>query len=573
MLVRVVLAERPLRRSQLTGELFAEAGDPAAALRWVLADLRRSLGDPALLRGDPLTLVGSNIRIDVRDLEEGTLPDAEFDFPLLEGIELRDSPDFDLWLMMERSRWAVRSLEELRRRTLRQLAVGDTGAAACLAEYAVNIDPLDESAQELLLRALVADGRRELAEVRLAAVEGTFAREGLTVSPALRAAAQDRVRRPMVGVRAGVVAKSLLQAGTAALDAGAADGGIETLRGAAEDAARADDPGLQAEVQLALGSALVHAVRGSDGEGAVVLHRALVAAQAACRPALAADVLRELAFIDVQAGRHASAAASLIQAGEMLDGLDEPGLWAGLLAMEGMNAADRGRHTAAAALLRRSVAVAADAGRPRQRVWSLGVLARSLLLSGQTEAAQQTSQSAVSGALLQRWTAYLPWPQAIHAECLAMAGRWDDARAEAEESFALGCEIGDPCWEGMAARTLSLIAQRDGDYRTAWRWIVDARHRADRVPDRYVWVSCYIGLAHLELATEARSDVVATLAARLHHDAKRADLPEFAAWALVHQAKPDEPATVRAARAAAARVDNPTLQTRAAQLDEQGMLR
>lgn len=389
VLARVVLAERTLRRSELAGGLFPEADDPAGALRWALADLRRSLGDPALLRGDPLTLVGSEIRSDVRDLEEGTLPDAEFGLPLLEGIELRGSPDFNLWLMMERSRWAVRRLEELRRRTLRQLAVGDAGAATRLAEYAVNIDPLDESAQELLLRALVADGRCELAEARLAAVAGTFARDGLAVSAALRAAAQDRARRPMVGMRAGVVARSLLQAGTAALDAGAADGGIETLRRAAEDAAGIDDAGLQAEVQLALGSALVHAVRGFDGEGAVVLHRALVAAEAAQLPTLAADVLRELAYIDVQAGRHASAEASLAQAGQMLDGIDEPGLSAGLLAMEGMNAADRGRHIAAAELLRRSVAVAIEAGRPRQQVWSLGVLARSLLLGGQTEAARR----------------------------------------------------------------------------------------------------------------------------------------------------------------------------------------
>lgn len=109
---------------------------------------------------------------------------------------------------------------------------------------------------------------------------------------------------------------------------------------------------------------------------------------------------------------------------------------------------------------------------------------------------------------------------------------------------------------------MSLIARHDGDYRTAWRWILDARNRADRVPDRYVWVSCYIGLAHLELATAARPDLVAALAARLHHDATRADLPEFTAWALVHQARPDEPATMRAARAAAARVDNPALQAR-----------
>ena len=72
-----------------------------------------------------------------------------------------------------------------------------------------------------------------------------------------------------------MIAVSLLRAGTAALDAGAVDAGVETLRRAVQEAGRADDPATQAEVQRALGSALIHAIRGSDGEGAVMLHRAL----------------------------------------------------------------------------------------------------------------------------------------------------------------------------------------------------------------------------------------------------------------------------------------------------------
>jgi hypothetical protein len=54
-------------------------------------------------------------------------------------------------------------------------------------------------------------------------------------------------------------------------------------------------------VQRALGSTLIHAVRGSDGESVLVLHRALPGARAADRSALAADILRELAFADVRA--------------------------------------------------------------------------------------------------------------------------------------------------------------------------------------------------------------------------------------------------------------------------------
>lgn len=137
-----------------------------------------------------------------------------------------------------------------------------------------------------------------------------------------------------------------------------------------------------AEVLLALGSALVHAVRGFDGEGAVVLHRALAAARTTRTSTVTAQVLRELAFVDVQAGRHASAARALGEATREAATLGDEALAAGILAVRGMNEADRGRHAFAAALLRESAAAAGSAGNRRQQAWSAGVLARSLLLSG-----------------------------------------------------------------------------------------------------------------------------------------------------------------------------------------------
>lgn len=81
----------------------------------------------------------------------------------------------------------------------------------------------------------------------------------------------------------------------------------------------------------ALGSALVHAVRGLDGEGAVVLNRALAAARTAGSRPLTAEILRELAFADLQAGRHASAARALreasAQAEAVGDGRSLPVCW------------------------------------------------------------------------------------------------------------------------------------------------------------------------------------------------------------------------------------------------------
>jgi DNA-binding SARP family transcriptional activator len=561
VLARVALAGRPVGRRELAGELFGEADDPLGALRWALADLRRSSGLPSLLCGDPLHLAPGQLRVDVLALEDGSLPVQDVGAELLEGIELRNCPGFGTWLLLARLDCAARGRQELRRRALGLLAAGQAGPAMAAAGRAAVLDPLDEGAQELFLRVLVAAGRGGLASAHLASCEMLFAREGLVPSPALRSAARDPELTPRPRLRAGVIAASLLRAGTAALDAGAVDAGVQTLRRAAAEAGRAGDPAAQAEVQRALGSALIHAVRGSDGEGTVVLHRALLAARAAGRPALAADILRELAFADVQAGRHTSAGRALREAAEHAG--SDPALRAGILAIRGMNAADRGRHLEAVELLTDSAAAARQAGTARQEAWSHGVLARSLLLAGQLPQAGQAAGHSMAVARRERWNAFLPWPQVLHAQCLAQAGRRDQAGEEAEHAFALACELGDPCWEGMAARALGMLAADAGDLDAAQAWLADARQRCDRVPDRYVWVSAYVGLAQLETAARQDPGLVAPAAARLYAEAARSDLPEFLAWALVYQAESGDHAKIPLARTAAGGIANPALQARA----------
>jgi DNA-binding SARP family transcriptional activator len=561
VLARVALAERPVGRRELAGELFGEADDPLGALRWCLADLRRSLARPALLRGDPLGLSPGELWLDVQALQDGSLPAGDMGGDLLEGIELQNCPRFGTWLLLARLHCAARLREELHRHALSMLAAGDAEAAVATAGHGARLDPLDEGAQELFLRALVAAGRGALASAHLASCEMTFAREGLVPSPALRSAAGHPGLPPGSRIRAGVVAAALLQAGTAALDAGATDAGVETLRRAAQEAGRAADPAVQADVLRALGSALVHAVRGFDGEGALALHRALRAARTAGKPALVADILRELAFVDVQAGRHTSADRALQEASSQAAG-GGPALMAGILAMRGMNDADRGRHGTAAALLAESADVARRAGRGRQEAWSQGVLARSLLLAGQVQPARAAAERSIAVAQRERWNAFLPWPQVLRAQCLAEAGRWDEAGEDAEHAFALACELGDPCWEGMAGRVLGLLALHAGDLAGAQSWLADARHRCDRVPDRYVWVSAYIGLAQLEAAARQDPGLAGPAAARLCEHAVRSDLPEFLAWALVYQAEAGDRAKIPLARTAADGVTNPHLQAR-----------
>ena len=538
LLARVALAERPVSRRELVDELFTEANDPLGALRWCLADLRRALQAPGLLRGDFLSLSRTGMTVDAWDLIDGTLDPDEIGGCFLDGLSVRDAPGFETWLLLMRGHLRARSLEELRREALALLGAGQTERSSAVAGRAAALEPLDEDAQELFLRSLVADGRSGLAALHLASCAATFEREGLRISPALRAAVRIGGDRPRGRLQAGVVASSLLRSGSDAIDAGSVDAGVETLRRAAEEAAISSDQRLHIDVLMTLGAALVHATRGFDGEGAIILHQAMALARNLGENLRVAECWRELAFIDVQAGRHTSAEKSIREAGILADGSGDGALIAGVLAIAGMNAADQGRHREAVAHLSRSAGAARAASRPRQEAWSLGLLARSFQLSGDVGKSLASADASIRLCERERWNAFLPWPLSWRANALLELGRSGEAAEVAQRAFALACELGDPCWEGMAARSLALISLNDGDVSCAQEWIDDARSRCNRIQDRYVWVSAYVDLAHIQILSHRQSPVVESLVSQLHADAIRFDLPEFAQWAETYRVRP-----------------------------------
>jgi hypothetical protein len=117
-------------------------------------------------------------------------------------------------------------------------------------------------------------------------------------------------------------ASSQLEAGQAAIVAGAVHAGVQCLRRAVAEAARCHDAVLQGRALAALDGALVHAVRGRDEEGTVVLHEAIGVATSAGDQATAVAAYRELGFVEVQAGRRATADMWLAKA-QALAGTDE----------------------------------------------------------------------------------------------------------------------------------------------------------------------------------------------------------------------------------------------------------
>ncbi|GAA1670472.1 hypothetical protein GCM10009745_11240 [Kribbella yunnanensis] len=553
----LLLAERPPSRRRLSDLFFADADDPLGALRWSLAELRRAIGVPGLLTGDPV-LTGA-MTADVLRLAAASDDDLLATGELLEGIELESCPEFESWLLLERRRIASEIEAQLRQRAISRLASGQAEAAIPFAAKAVAISPHEQGNHELLVRSLAASGDRVAALQRISQCAELFRRElGVEVTSSLHEAAT-LVPDPTPPLSGRAAAVSQLQAGRAAIVAGAVDAGLQCLRQAATLAVQCRDKTLEARALAALGGALVHAIRGHDEEGAIVLHQALLVAEQAGERSTAVLALRELGFIEVQAGRRQTADSWLTRAQQLTDTASER---AAILGVRGMNASDRGDYPTAFEQLGESVELAASCGDPRQQAWSWSLVGRAHLLRAEYASVTTAIQGTLDLVRRERWIAFLPWPQALAAELDLYAGNLNDSTTGFEEAWALGCQLNDPCWEGMAGRGLALLHTARGDHSTATEWLDRALSRAGQEPDRYQWVHAHVLDAAITAAL-ARNDTnrAHPLAAALSTLAARCDLRELQARAYLHLAALGDPQATTRARSLAPAIDNPHLQT------------
>jgi hypothetical protein len=146
LLARILLAEGPLTRRELSSELFPDANDPLASLRWCLAELRRALGDANILTGDPVRQeLPDHFAVDALTLDRDIPPDIGTG-ALLEGIDTAWSPQFDLWLLVAREHVAGIVASRLHQRVVTALMRGRAEDAVRWAELAARRSPLDERA-------------------------------------------------------------------------------------------------------------------------------------------------------------------------------------------------------------------------------------------------------------------------------------------------------------------------------------------------------------------------------------------------------------------------------------------
>ena len=559
----LLLAERPPSRRRLAELFFADAEDPLGALRWSLAELRRTIGGTELLTGDPVTTaLDESAIVDVQLLgEPSATPESLVTLggELLEGVELESCPEFESWLLVERRRVAGALEARLRQNAVSQLAAGQPAQAIPFAAKAVAINPHEQGNHELLIRSLATSGDRVAALRQIAICEDLFHRElGIEVSSTLREAATVLPQSPApLSGRAAAV--SQLQAGRAAIVAGAADAGLQCLRQAAALAVQCHDKTLEARALAALGGALVHAIRGHDEEGAIVLHEALLVAEQAGERSTAVLAFRELGFVEVQAGRRKTGDEWLARAQALAESDEEN---AAILGVRGMNSSDRSDYPTAFAQLGESVELAARCGDQRQQAWSLSLVGRAHLLRMEYDEAAAALAESLELVHRERWIAFLPWPQALAAELDLQAGKLDVAVEGFEQAWALGCQLGDPCWEGMAGRGLALLNVRQGDYPAATKWLDLAMTRASTEPDRYQWVHAHVlDTAITAALNQSDTERAQNLAAKLSSLAARCDLRELLVHAQLHLSHLGDPQAATSARTLSTTIDNPALQT------------
>ena len=564
LLTYLLRSQVPPSRERVASLLFPEAEDPLGTLRWTLSVIRRRLGEGVELAGDPLRLrLPPGTLVDVEVLGSGSWMEAMalpgLGHELLDGLAFRGSPGFELWLENERRHVAGMASAVLHQAALALLARGEADGAADHATELVRLNPYDENAHVLLVRCLQTSGHRDAAARHVEACTELFRRDlGIDPTPALRAAvAAPEVRiAGRVSGRADVLAH--VEAGEAALAAGAVEAGLQRMREAVAVARSVEDRTLLARALVGLGGALVHGpARGTDEEGAAVLHEGTTLAEAAGDQGVAATGWREISWIQFLRAQYERAEESLSRTFDHAVGNDEELAWVELI--RGACRHDVGDHPAAGELLRSAVERASRLGSGQPLAQALTLLGRFHLMRGEIEDARRLLDRAIEEVAARSMTAFLPWPESFRAEVDLVSGDLASAEARFEHAFALGCRVGDPCWEGISLRGLGLVAAARGNVTRALELLVEAPRLCRRLPDTYLWIEvyaldalCSVGVTHgVESAARWIDELEATAARR--------GIRELVLRAAVYRARIGEPGAGAVARSLAAEIDNPAL--------------
>ena len=564
LLAYLLCAGGPVAREQLTSLLFADADDPFATLRWNLAELRRCLGLGDILKGDLLTLqlpVGS--MVDVKMLPAGTWAEC-IKLPglgrnLLERLDYASCPGFEAWLLNQRRHYLAAGEAVLREAALALLGAGEAQRAIDIATRLVAIEPLSEEYQALLIRSYASAGDQESAARQLAACTELLKRElgiepGYVVTKAASIGEGSSTTRPAMGAGA---AKAQIDAGKAAVDAGALDAGLECFRRAAAEAHALGDLALKAESLFAMGSALVHSGRiAYQEEGSAALHEVLSLCARTGQGELIAGAHREIAWGEFLAGRYGRA-EYWIDAGREYAEKDRAEM-AAYESVLGICKKDTADYPEAIAHFERAIELAEAAGDEKRLAFALTWLARTHFLRGNGEGARPLADRAMQIVVSLRWIGFQAMAEATLGEAELKAG--DPARAfeVLEHAFGIGLTLQDACYECVAERGLGLVEQHRGNVGGAMDRFDGARLRLVERPD-YFYLEAQALESLCAAGIAAGDERVRPWVVDLESMAARTGMRELLARAYLHKAALGEEGAFDAAVALASEIDNPAL--------------
>lgn len=558
LLTYLVLTGTPQSRDHLAELLFADADDPLRALRWNLAEIRRVID--VEVGGDPVSLSfpeGAEIDVDV--LREGAVEAAlsldGLGRPLLESIHIAGSAAFETWLIVHRRQSEAATVAVVREGVLSALSSGGYEVAIDLAASLVALDPLDEESQALLIRSYAASGDHASAARQLEACTTVLRKElGVDPGPAVTSAMSVSLASATgAAVGGATAARAQLEAGIAAITAGAYDAGIECLRRATNEAHASGDVDLKAETLVALGSSLVHGGRPTRVEGAAALFEAIRAARFSGNVHVERKACYELAWNDFLDARYPRAERWLDRAEDDSDiAATASALW-----VRGKLALEIGDYARSISLLEAAIAAAEDAGDLFRAGFAAASLGRTYMLREDNRAATVALHRSLD--IVRRDAPVLvPIAEGFLASVHLNEGDASSALDLAEHAYAYAIQVGDVSMIGIAARPLALARAERGRVEDAEAILRDVRNRFQRAPD-HTWTLAYVLDALSWIARRADLAGAGRYIGYLDDVVRRGPMNEMVVRTLLHKAALGDAASGDAAATIARDIDNPAL--------------
>ncbi len=177
LLAYLAAAEQPTGRPALQTVFCQQANDPAGSLRWHLSRIRRALGKKVLVEtAVGLSLNSQLVWVDSHAFDQAmTQPLAQADpdelrrvlalyrDEFLTGLELPDSPEFELWLLGRRAHYRRLALKGWRYLADHAAGTGRTDEAIGWLQTLLRHEPLQEESHAQLIRLYTQTGQRQAA--------------------------------------------------------------------------------------------------------------------------------------------------------------------------------------------------------------------------------------------------------------------------------------------------------------------------------------------------------------------------------------------------------------------------